>query len=120
MSLAFPRVNEYEVIQKAKQDNEIAWKTTNGFDILNKKENFNLHPKRPPQPKIDELTTIPYHWQKAETAHQLKDKEYRPQDEGKSDFVKKVKGVKTFSDGAFFKTVFVSGDDMVAEENAIR
>lgn len=26
----------------------------------------------------------------------------------------------TFSDGKFFKTVFVSGDDMVAEEQAIK
>jgi hypothetical protein len=31
------------------------WKTKNGFEILNRKENFNLHSKRPPQSKIDEL-----------------------------------------------------------------
>jgi hypothetical protein len=31
-----------------------------------------------------------------------------------------IKGVTTFSDGKFFKTVFVSGDDMVAEELAIK
>jgi len=45
---------------------------------------------------------------------------YKPEDDGKPDFIQKVKGVTTFSDGKFFKTVFVSGDDMVAEENAIR
>jgi hypothetical protein len=69
MSLAFPRVNEYEIAQNAKQENEAGWKTKTGFDILNKKENYNLHPKKPPQPKIDELTNIPYHWQQAETEH---------------------------------------------------
>ena len=31
-----------------------------------------------------------------------------------------VKGVTTFSDNNFFKTVFVSGDDMVAEEKALK
>jgi hypothetical protein len=34
--------------------------------------------------------------------------------------VQKVKGVSTFSDPSFFKTVFVTGDDMVAEEKAIK
>ena len=34
--------------------------------------------------------------------------------------MQKVKGVSTFSDPSFFKTVFVTGDDMVAEEKAIR
>jgi len=42
------------------------------------------------------------------------DNQHRPE------FIPKVKGVQTFSDPKFFKTVFVSGDDMVAEENAIR
>ena len=50
----------------------------------------------------------------------LEKKEYRPEEEGKQDFQRKVKGVTTFSDAKFFKTVFVSGDDMVAEENAIK
>lgn len=56
LSLAFPRVNEYEIAVNAKLENERGWKTKTGFDILNKKENYNLHPKRPPQCKIDELT----------------------------------------------------------------
>jgi len=40
---------------------------------------------------------------------------YRPEDDGKPDFVKKVKGVTTFSNRAFFNTVFISGDDMMVE-----
>jgi hypothetical protein len=40
--------------------NESKWKTKSGFDTLNKKENFNVHPKKPPQSKCDELM-IPYH-----------------------------------------------------------
>lgn len=55
-----------------------------------------------------------------DTRNQLADKGYRPEDDGKADFIKKVKGVSTFSDAKFFKTVFVSGDDMVAEENALK
>ena len=51
LSLAFPRVNEYEIAQKMKMDNQNGWKTKSGFDILNKKENYNLHPKKPPQSK---------------------------------------------------------------------
>ena len=90
-----------------------------GFDIMNRKDNINQHPKKPPQSKIDELT-IPYHWQAAETVKSTEKKDYRPEDDGKKDFVKMVKGVHTFSDGKFFKTVFVSGDDMVAEEKALR
>lgn len=61
LSLAFPRVNEYEVAHQEKMKNQAGWKTNSGFDILNKKDNYNLHPKKPPQSKADELT-IPYHW----------------------------------------------------------
>ena len=64
---------------------------------MNKKENYNLHPKKPPLSKQDELM-IPYIWQKEITDQMLEKKEYRPEDEGKLDFVKKVKGVTTFSD----------------------
>lgn len=80
---------------------------------------MNQHPKKPHQSKIDELT-IPYHWQAAETAKIIEKKNYSPEADGKKDFVKKVKGVTTFSDNKFFKTVFVSGDDMVAEEKALK
>lgn len=41
--------------------------------------------------------------------------QYRPQDEGKEDFYSKVKNRNTFSDANYFKTVFISGDDMVKE-----
>ena len=45
----------------------------------------------------------------------LAKKVYRPQDDGKPDFAGKVKGVETFSQKDFFKTVFAGGDDVVAE-----
>ena len=45
----------------------------------------------------------------------LKNNSYNPADDGKLNFVQKVKGVETFSLNDFFKTVFSSGDDMVAE-----
>ena len=121
LSLAFPRVNEYEIAQNAKLDNEKGWKTKNGFDILNKKEFYNEHPKRPPQSIIDDLTTMPYHIQKMEAKQKLTDPGHIYIDQAdRPEFIPKVKGVQTFSDPKFFKTVFVSGDDMVAEENAIR
>lgn len=69
-----------------KQDNQNGWKTKSGFDILNKKENYNLHPKKPPQSKQDELT-IPYHWQAAQTEDMLAKKDYRPEDDGKANFI---------------------------------
>lgn len=100
-------------------DNQNAWKTKSGFDILNKKDNYNQHPKKPHPSKQDELL-IPYQWQKEVTDQLLEKKEYRPEDDGKPGFIQKVKGVTTFSDNKFFKTVFVSGDDMVAEENALK
>jgi len=36
------------------------WRTKTGFDVLNKKVNYNVHPKKPPQSKVDELN-YPYH-----------------------------------------------------------
>ena len=50
----------------------------------------------------------------------MEKKDYRPEDDGKPGFVQKIKGVTTFSDNKFFKTVFVSGDDMVAEEKEMK
>jgi hypothetical protein len=49
----------------------------------------------------------------------LNGKQYHPADEGKPEFQSKVKGPKDFSDPAFFKTIFISGQDMdkeIAEE----
>jgi hypothetical protein len=41
MSGSFPLVNENEIIQKSKLENEARWKTKKGFDTLNKRENWN-------------------------------------------------------------------------------
>jgi hypothetical protein len=73
-------------VQLAKQANVDGWKTKNGFDILNKKENYNLHPKKPAQSKADELT-IPYHWQATVTKEHIADKVYDPKEnDGKPNF----------------------------------
>merc|ERR1712110_664917 len=40
--------------------------------------------------------------------------------ENRNEFISKVKNVETFSDPKFFNTVFVTGDDMVAEEKAMK
>ena len=40
---------------------------------------------------------------------------YNPAEHGKADFYSKVKNKTTFSDPSYFKTVFISGDDMVKE-----
>jgi hypothetical protein len=48
----------------------------------------------------------------------LKDKIYNPLEDGKPDFTKMVKGVTTFGENKFFKTIFAGGDDVVAEEKA--
>ena len=96
LSLAFPRVNEHEAALQEKQKSIAAWKSKNGFDNLDKKQNFNEHPKKPPQSKVDELL-IPYHVQMNESLSKLSKKVYRPEDEGKPDFVKLIPGVHTFS-----------------------
>ena len=80
---------------------------------------FNEHPKKPHPSKADELL-VPYHLQKEDTRIKLKDNTYRPEDDGKPDFIGKVKGVTTFSDKEYFNTVFISGDDMDAEIKALK
>lgn len=45
---AFPIVDEKDNIMKEKVEQEARWKSKNGFDILNKRENWNEHPKKPP------------------------------------------------------------------------
>ena len=59
LSLAFPIVNEHEQRLKEKEDSEARWKTQKGFDNLLRNENFNAHPKKPPQSVLDDLQ-IPY------------------------------------------------------------
>lgn len=64
---------------------------------------------------------MPHHVQQWETKiGTLSQREQYNHDVSKSDWIPKVKGVQTFSDAKFFNTVFVSGDDMVAEELAIK
>jgi len=66
LSQSFPLVNENMVALKNKQENESRWKTKAGFDVHGKKSNWNEHPKRPHQAKMDELL-VPYVTQKNET-----------------------------------------------------
>lgn len=66
LSLAFPIVNENEIEVKAKEENESKWKTKGGFDNVMKRENWNLHPKRPDPSTIEALKS-PHYIQVAET-----------------------------------------------------
>lgn len=80
-----------------------------------KNSNFAAHPKKPPQSVLDDLQ-IPY-------VEQLKDKiatmKGRPpfvqEDSSKPEFYSNFRVPQTFSDQQFFKTVFISGDNMVKE-----
>lgn len=120
LSLAFPIVNENEIAQKAKEQNEAAWKTKKGFDNVMKRQNWNEHSKKPPQSVLEGLQ-IPYHLQAQQTKQQLKGFQYNPEAEGKPDFKNKIRSQgPTFSNKEYFNTVFISGDDMVAEEAAMK
>jgi hypothetical protein len=109
-------VNENQIAVKEKSENEARWKTKNGFDRLGKKLNWNAHPKDPDQAKKDALT-IPHHLQAAETKAAMKGYQFVVGENGKPDFQSKIKvSGATFSDADYFKTVFISGDDMVKEQ----
>jgi hypothetical protein len=98
-----------------KLDNEARWKTKAGFDNVMKKQNWNEHPKRPDQATIEGLR-IPHHEQAAQTKAQLKGFQWSPGQDNQPDFQSKIKVARgTFSDADYFKTVFISGDDMVKE-----
>ena len=114
LSQSFPLVNENLIAQKNKQENESRWKTKAGFDVHGKKSNWNAHSKQP-HPAVMEDLLYPYVTQKAETKAKRMDAQYVPADYGKADFYSKVKNKATFSDPTYFKTVFISGDDMVKE-----
>ncbi len=115
MTLAFPLINENELKMKEKEEMEAKWKTKKGFDNLIKNANYAEHPKRPPQSVLDDLQ-VPY-------VEQLKDKiatmkgraPFVPEDLDKVDFFTNFRCPPTFADREFFKTVFISGDDMVKE-----
>jgi predicted secreted protein len=102
-----------------KQKNMARWKSKNGFDVLNKRENWNEHPKSPPQSKKDEFLT-PYHVQKAEEKAKLKSHTYDPREHNGLDFHSHVKSPTTFSEKEFFNSVFVSGGDAEKEAEDYR
>jgi hypothetical protein len=80
-----------------------------------KRENWNEHPKRPDIATVENLK-IPHHKQQVETKKLLKGNHFVPGINGKPDFYAKVKAQRpTFSKRDYFKTVFISGDDMVKE-----
>ena len=56
----------------------------------------------------------------AETKAKLKSVIYKPEDSGKEDFQPKVKSGNLFSDHSYFKTVFISGDELTKLEAADR
>lgn len=47
LSGSFPVVNENQIKMKEKLDREAKWRTKSGFDALNKRANWNEHPKKP-------------------------------------------------------------------------
>ena len=83
--MAFPIVNENEIEQKAKEENERAWKTKSGFDNVMKRENWNEHPKKPDQSTIDNLK-IPHYLQALETKKRMQGFAFVPGENGKPDF----------------------------------
>lgn len=114
LSLSFPLVNENQIKVKEKEDNESRWKTKAGFDVHMKKTNYNQHPKQPHPATQDDLK-YSYVDQKMETKMKLQDRQYQPAMDGKADFYSKVPNIRQFSDPDYFKTVFISGDDMMRE-----
>jgi len=66
LSGSFPLVNEHQVRMQAKLDSEKKWLVKKGFDFLNKRTNWNEHPKKPDLAKLDELR-YPYVKQATET-----------------------------------------------------
>ena len=70
-------MNENQIKVKEKEESEARWKTKAGFDTLNKRQNWNEHPKQPPQSAMDDLL-IPYVQQKHDAKMKLKGREFRP------------------------------------------
>lgn len=110
-----PYINESQQRLKEREELKAKWKTKHGFDNVMKRQNWNEHPKRPPQSIVDDLK-IPYHVQVQEAKDKLKQLQFNPGENGKPDFYSKVKSQRpTFSDAEYFKTIFISGDDMIKE-----
>ena len=120
LALAFPLVNENEIHIKEKEENESKWKTKSGFDNVMKRLNWNEHPKRP-DPSTVESLKHPYHKQVLATKQQLKGHDFIPGENGKPDFQSKVKARHTtLSHPDYFKTVFISGEEQMRQEEADR
>jgi hypothetical protein len=117
LSLAFPIVNENEIEQNEKALNQSKWRTKEGFQNVTKKpkEEYNMHPKKPPQDMLDDLKE-PFYIQK-----ELKDKTIKSlqrdlrTDHNKDEFNLNIKPVTTFSKKEYFNTVFLGGDDVIKE-----
>ena len=112
---AFAIVNEAEERAKEKAKNQDSWISPTGFDNLNKRVNWNKHPKKPDAAKLDELL-YPYVKQAETTkASLLSDRD----DDGKPVFFAGTKNLPfTFSDRSYFKTVFAdSAEDVSKQEN---
>jgi hypothetical protein len=114
MQGAFPLVNEYEVKLKEKLHNQKKWQTPQGFDVLNKRENWNLHPKAPTETEKAVLLE-PYHLMKKEESERKKVFAYDPAEHGGLDFRSPNKKYPPFSQPDYFKSVFVAGGDAEKE-----
>ena len=64
-------MNENEIAIRAKEENEAGWKTKKGFDRMGKKLNWNEHPKKPDQAKVEDLK-YPHFKQALATKNKLK------------------------------------------------
>lgn len=80
-----------------------------------KKQDYNVHDKKPPQSVIDDFQ-IPYVDQLKDKMEALKSRAPFKPDEYKPDFQKNFRVPPNFSERDFFNTVFISGDDMVKEQ----
>jgi hypothetical protein len=89
-----------QVEEDEKRIMEKKWKTPVGFDVRNKRTNWNEHPKKPDQTVIDDLQ---YSWIKNLTDNKKlkKSLEFAPSAE-KQQFVNICKVENYFSDAEFF------------------
>lgn len=117
LGLAFPVVNENEIAVKEKTLNESKWKTKQGFQNVTRKSKaeYSLHPKKPPQDVLDDLKD-PFYEQKARKEAAIKSLQRDLiADPNKPEFNLNIHSVGTFSNKEYFNTVFLGGDDVIAE-----
>jgi len=117
LSLAFPVVNENQIEYQEKMLNQSKWKTPGGFHNVTKKlkNEYSLHPKKPPQDILDDLND-PYFEQRKKKDQALKSLQREERvDPSKPEFNLNIKETGTFSNKEYFNTVFLGGDDVIAE-----